>query len=159
MQGLLVGGDTYAYQLACPDKKSRAKQWDKLAQRHGVSLQAVAMAFATLPTCVTKLVIGEGSQRAWNGPNLTTHADCCVARDDDSCRTGSQFRAAGCERPGASCTVARGCRAPASDTKRAPANGVLRTALCRQPVYGARRLTSALHVYVAVQLYSAAANF
>ena len=32
--------------------------WQNLAEKHGVPLPAVAMAFSLLPTCVDKLVIG-----------------------------------------------------------------------------------------------------
>ena len=34
------------------------EQWAALAEAHGVSLTAVALAFASLPTAVTKLVVG-----------------------------------------------------------------------------------------------------
>jgi aryl-alcohol dehydrogenase-like predicted oxidoreductase len=35
-----------------------AKRWGKLAAGHSVSLPAVAVAFAAMPECVEKLVIG-----------------------------------------------------------------------------------------------------
>lgn len=56
--GLLVGGDSYAYVPAPEDKLQKAKQWSALAQGFGVSVPAVAIRFAMLPDCVTKLVVG-----------------------------------------------------------------------------------------------------
>jgi D-threo-aldose 1-dehydrogenase len=38
--------------------KSRRDQWVALASKHGVSLPAVALAFAFAPRCVTKIVLG-----------------------------------------------------------------------------------------------------
>jgi len=56
--GLLVGGHSYAYKPASEDVIERTALWQELAQRHGVSLPAVAIAFAALPACVERLVIG-----------------------------------------------------------------------------------------------------
>jgi len=56
--GLLVGGSTYAYQQAPPAKVELAKQWAALAAEHSLSLPAVAIAFAALPACVTRVVLG-----------------------------------------------------------------------------------------------------
>ncbi len=56
--GLLVGGDTYAYAKAPEPMIESARAWGTLAAKHGVSLPAVALAFAAIPECVEKLVIG-----------------------------------------------------------------------------------------------------
>lgn len=56
--GLLVGGTTYAYKTAPPEMVEKAARWRTLAEAHGVSLPAVAIAFAALPKCVSRLVIG-----------------------------------------------------------------------------------------------------
>ena len=59
--GLLVGGDTYAYQKAPQHLVEQAKRWRALAEKHGRSLPAVAIAFAALPKCVTRIVLGMAS--------------------------------------------------------------------------------------------------
>ena len=60
--GLLVReGGTYAYQSASAEHVERAARWRRLGERHGCSLPALAIAFAALPKCVTRLVIGFGS--------------------------------------------------------------------------------------------------
>ena len=56
--GLLAGGDTYVYAKAPDEIVSRAQRWKQLAQKFGLELPAVAMAFSHLPACVTKVVIG-----------------------------------------------------------------------------------------------------
>ena len=56
--GLLVGGDTYAYQVAPAEMITKARRWGELATAHGFSLPAVALAFCALPECVERLVIG-----------------------------------------------------------------------------------------------------
>lgn len=57
--GLLVAaGGTYAYMEAPPHLVERTAQWRQLAEKHGFSLPAVAIAFAALPTCVTRVVLG-----------------------------------------------------------------------------------------------------
>lgn len=56
--GLLVGGDTYAYAKAPEPMIEAARAWGTLAKKHGVSLPAVTLAFAAIPECVQKLVIG-----------------------------------------------------------------------------------------------------
>ena len=59
--GLLVsqGEDaTYAYQKAPPAMVEKAQRWGTLATAHGVSLPAVAVAFAALPKCVSRVVLG-----------------------------------------------------------------------------------------------------
>lgn len=56
--GLLVGGDTYAYKEAPTAKRELAADWATLAAEHGLSLPAVAIAFAALPSCVTRIVLG-----------------------------------------------------------------------------------------------------
>lgn len=56
--GLLVGGTTYAYLTAPKEMVDKTARWRKLAEKHCVSLPAVAIAFAALPKCVSRLVIG-----------------------------------------------------------------------------------------------------
>lgn len=56
--GLLVGGSTYAYKTAPKEVVEKADRWRTLSQKHGVSLPAVAIAFAALPRCVSRVVIG-----------------------------------------------------------------------------------------------------
>eukprot|EP01045_Picozoa_sp_COSAG04_P008744 COSAG04_NODE_491_length_13463_cov_5.877432_15_plen_81_part_00 len=53
-----TGGDTYAYQPAEESMVAKARAWGELAEAHGVSLPAVALAFCALPECVERLVIG-----------------------------------------------------------------------------------------------------
>ena len=60
--GLLVGGDTYAYQLAPPDMVEKAQKWGALCERHNVSLPATAVAFAAMPTCVSRVVLGMATE-------------------------------------------------------------------------------------------------
>lgn len=59
--GLLVGGTTFAYQEADSEQKKAAQRWRELASQHGLSLPAVAIAFAYLPTIVESVVIGMAS--------------------------------------------------------------------------------------------------
>ena len=40
------------------ENKPRVEQWQALADKHGVSLSAVAISFACLPTVVTKVIFG-----------------------------------------------------------------------------------------------------
>lgn len=61
--GLLVGGDTYAYKKAPPEMVERAQAWRALAAKHGCSLPAVAIAFAALPVCVSRVVLGMASSK------------------------------------------------------------------------------------------------
>jgi D-threo-aldose 1-dehydrogenase len=49
---------TYAYRPAQPDVAERARRWRELAAAHGHPLPAVAIAFAALPACVSRLVLG-----------------------------------------------------------------------------------------------------
>lgn len=58
--GLLVGGVTYLYSedRVTKELRQRTDEWSELAEEHGLSLPAVAVAFAALPACVTKVVIG-----------------------------------------------------------------------------------------------------
>ena len=46
------------YGVAPPEIVEKVRQWEALASAHGVSLPAVAMAFAALPACVARVVIG-----------------------------------------------------------------------------------------------------
>lgn len=55
---LAAAGGTYAYRPAPAEAEQRAQRWRELAARHGRSLQAVAIAFAALPACVTRVVLG-----------------------------------------------------------------------------------------------------
>merc|ERR1719329_367778 len=59
--GLLVGVDRFAYLSAPEEMKEKAQRWRALAEKHGVSLPAVAVAFAALPSCVSHVVIGMAS--------------------------------------------------------------------------------------------------
>jgi len=56
--GVLVGVDRYAYKTAPSEMTAKAERWRALAETHGVSLPAVAMAFAALPTVVSRVVVG-----------------------------------------------------------------------------------------------------
>ena len=56
--GLLVGGETYAYKRAPPEKSEAARQWRALAVEYGHELPAVAIAFAVLPKIVSRVVLG-----------------------------------------------------------------------------------------------------
>ena len=55
------GGDLYAYRKARPELVERAERWRALAAKHGHSLPAVAIAFAALPRCVSRVVLGMAS--------------------------------------------------------------------------------------------------
>jgi D-threo-aldose 1-dehydrogenase len=65
--GLLAGGSTvYAAgadngQAPSEELVQRAAGWAALAAEHGLALPAVAMAFAALPRCVTRVVVGMSS--------------------------------------------------------------------------------------------------
>ena len=60
--GLLAGGATYNYSAERAEPYLEARDgWAKLAQEHGIALPAVAVAFAALPACVAKVVIGLNS--------------------------------------------------------------------------------------------------
>jgi len=61
--GLLVGGETYAYVKAPAEMVQRAQAWRALAAKHGCSLPAVAIAFAALPACVSRVVLGMASAK------------------------------------------------------------------------------------------------
>lgn len=56
--GLLVGVDRYAYNPAPEPMKEKARRWKDLAEKHGTTLPAVAVAFAALPTCVSRVALG-----------------------------------------------------------------------------------------------------
>lgn len=56
--GLLVGTDRYAYKDAPAEMKAKTEKWQTLADKHDCSLPAVAMAFAALPTVVSRVVVG-----------------------------------------------------------------------------------------------------
>lgn len=65
--GLLAGGSTvYAKgadngQAPSEELIHRAEGWRRLAEEHGLALPAVALAFAALPRCVTRVVVGMSS--------------------------------------------------------------------------------------------------
>lgn len=52
------GGGTYAYKTAPSEIVAKAERWRELAAKHGCSLPAVAIAFAALPACVSRVVLG-----------------------------------------------------------------------------------------------------
>lgn len=56
--GLLVGGTTFAYQEADAAKVAAVESWRALAAEYGVSLPALAIAFAFVPVVVSKVVLG-----------------------------------------------------------------------------------------------------
>jgi len=57
--GMLVAdGGTYAYKAAPSLLLEKKEQWRKLAAKHECSLPAVAIAFAMIPACVKRLVLG-----------------------------------------------------------------------------------------------------
>ena len=56
-----IGGSEYAYRKAPRCVVERAAHWAALAHKHGHSLPAVAIAFAALPACVTRVVLGMAS--------------------------------------------------------------------------------------------------
>ena len=49
---------TYAYRHASPEMAERARIWRVLAAAHGHPLPAIAIAFATAPECVERVVLG-----------------------------------------------------------------------------------------------------
>lgn len=53
----------YAYQRAPAEKVALAERWAELAAEHGTTLSAVAVAFAWLPDCVSKVVLGVSDAR------------------------------------------------------------------------------------------------
>ena len=60
--GLLADANsTYAYGPPSEAVSGRAEQWRALASAHGVSVVAVALAFAVLPACVSHVVLGMAS--------------------------------------------------------------------------------------------------
>eukprot|EP01043_Picozoa_sp_COSAG02_P028884 COSAG02_NODE_1773_length_10980_cov_8.196765_2_plen_377_part_00 len=65
--GLLAGGSTvYAAgadngQAPSDELLQRVDGWRRLTEEHGVALPAVALAFAALPRCVTRVVVGMSS--------------------------------------------------------------------------------------------------
>jgi D-threo-aldose 1-dehydrogenase len=60
-EALLFGVLRYSYCKADPAVLARVEAWRSLATRHGLALPAVAIAFATLPVCVTRVVLGIAS--------------------------------------------------------------------------------------------------
>ena len=56
--GLLVGGSHYKYAPASPEMIGRRERWRALAEQHGVSLPAAALAFALAPAVIEKAAVG-----------------------------------------------------------------------------------------------------
>jgi len=57
--GLLWGQNAFMYSSNVPTELAeKVKRWEELTTSFGLSLPAVAMAFAYLPTCVEKIAIG-----------------------------------------------------------------------------------------------------
>lgn len=56
--GVIVGGTTYKYAIAPASVLDKVSQWTQLANRFGVPLPAVAIAFAALPTVVEAVAVG-----------------------------------------------------------------------------------------------------
>ena len=56
--GLLVGTKQYAYQQAPVAMVEHANRWEVLAQKYNQSLPTLAIGFARLPNCVTRIVVG-----------------------------------------------------------------------------------------------------
>ena len=56
--GLLVGGSTYAYAPAPRAMIDKARRWRVLCQKYELKIQSVALAFAFMPACVTRVAIG-----------------------------------------------------------------------------------------------------
>ena len=55
---MLVGGVTYQYSKAPSEVVAKVSRWTALAEKHGCTLPAVAMAFAALPAVVSHVVVG-----------------------------------------------------------------------------------------------------
>ena len=73
--GLLAGGGTVEYRPANLAEQARAGAWAGLAAEFGLSLGAVALAFAALPACVTAVCVGVKSP-AELAHALDDAADC-----------------------------------------------------------------------------------
>ena len=56
--GLLVGGTTVRYAPAQRSMIDKARRWRVLCQKYDLKIQSVALAFAFMPACVTKVAIG-----------------------------------------------------------------------------------------------------
>lgn len=56
--GVLVGGKTYKYGPVPPEVEAKVKAWQALADKHGLTLQQLAMNFALLPSCVDFVAFG-----------------------------------------------------------------------------------------------------
>merc|ERR1719414_2926457 len=56
--GVLVGGKTYKYGPIPPEVEAKVKAWQALADKHGLTLQQLAMNFALLPSCVDFVAFG-----------------------------------------------------------------------------------------------------
>jgi D-threo-aldose 1-dehydrogenase len=63
--GVLASADptsaTYSYRKADSAMLARVEAWRSLSSAHGLALPAVAIAFAALPVCVTRIVLGIGT--------------------------------------------------------------------------------------------------
>lgn len=53
-----MGGEQYSIFRPTAENKPRVDAWEALAEKHSVSLPAVAIRFAFLPSCVEKVIMG-----------------------------------------------------------------------------------------------------
>ena len=53
-----MGGEQYSIFRPTEENKPRLDAWEALAEKHSVSLPAVAIRFAFLPSCVEKVILG-----------------------------------------------------------------------------------------------------
>lgn len=53
-----MGGEQYSIFRPTDENKGRLAHWQALAEEHGVSLPAIAISFACLPSCVEKVIMG-----------------------------------------------------------------------------------------------------
>ena len=56
--GFLVGGSNYLYDIPPPEIVAARDGWDGLAKRHGCSLPAVALRFASIPNVIEHVLLG-----------------------------------------------------------------------------------------------------
>ena len=64
--GFLVGGESYLYAAPPPEIVAARRAWAALAARHGLSLAAVALRFASLPAVVECVLLGvKSAEEVW----------------------------------------------------------------------------------------------
>ena len=61
--GLLVGNEQYAYQRAPREKVEQTQCWQALAAEYSIPLPTLAIGFAYLPKCVSRVVVGCGNEK------------------------------------------------------------------------------------------------